>query len=113
MMSAWERMPDVGRVFGSPDYEGMAAELDIRVVAGGKPISTDPSEYAVKAMKPQSKAECLARTNGYEYRKIFQQGPGAAKAARNFSRLASNRAMRAHGKKMVGEGLDEFSCETS
>jgi hypothetical protein len=64
-------------------------------------------------MKPASKAESHARNNGFEYRKIFQQGPGAAKVARNFSRLASNRAMRAHGKQMVAEQIRDFSCEKS
>ena len=62
-------------------------------------------------MRPKTKAESLARTNGYEYRKLFQQGAGAAKIARNFIRLASNRAMRKHGKQMIFEGLSDFSYE--
>ena len=50
-------------------------------------------------MKPKSKRESCWRTIGKEYRKYFQQGTGAAKAARNFTRKQCNKAMRAMGKK--------------
>jgi hypothetical protein len=45
-------------------------------------------------MKPKTKAESLARSNGYEFRHVYKQGPGAAKAARKATRKASNLAMR-------------------
>jgi hypothetical protein len=59
-------------------------------------------------MKPQPKAESRARSNGYEFRHLYAQGPGAAKAARRFTRKQSNRAMRAHAKQRVSIGLLEM-----
>ncbi len=56
-------------------------------------------------MKPKSKAEALARSNGYEYRHVYLQGPGAAKSSRHATRRASNKAMRQHGKHLLREGL--------
>lgn len=57
-------------------------------------------------MKPQSKAESLARANGYEYRHVYHQGPGAAKSARRFTRRQSNKAMRRHDRGLMLEWLD-------
>lgn len=62
-------------------------------------------------MKAKSKAGSLARTTGYQYRKVFKQGPDAAKVTRNFSRMASNRAMRAHSRWLIEEGICELSSE--
>lgn len=56
-------------------------------------------------MKPKSKAESTARSNGYEYRHVYAQGPGAAKAARQFTRRQSNKAMRVHDKALVEEAM--------
>jgi hypothetical protein len=55
--------------------------------------------------RPRSRAEALARANGYEYRHVYRQGPGAAKAARTFTRRQSNKAMRRHAKALAAEGL--------
>lgn len=49
-------------------------------------------------MKPKSKTESKARTDGFEYRHVYEQGYGARKAARAFTRRASNKAMRTHNK---------------
>ena len=56
-------------------------------------------------VKPKSKAEALARSNGFEYRHVYAQGVGAARGARHATRRASNKAMRTHGRRMVIEGL--------
>ena len=52
-------------------------------------------------MKPKSVREGYWRMFGKEYRKYFQQGAGAAKTARNFTRRQCNKAMRACGKKEI------------
>jgi len=57
-------------------------------------------------MKPHSKAESLWRTLGKEARKWWQQGSGAAKTARNFTRKQSNKAMRHNDKTMISEGME-------
>ena len=57
-------------------------------------------------MKPQSKAEAIARANGFEYRHVYRQGPGAARAARRFTRRQSNKAMRSHNRHLMLEWLD-------
>lgn len=57
-------------------------------------------------MKPKTKAESYWRYWGYEARHAFKQGPGAAKKARNFTRLQCNRAMRVHGKQQIREQLN-------
>jgi hypothetical protein len=59
-------------------------------------------------MKPRSPTESYWRTSGKEARKFWQQGPGAAKTARNFTLLEAHRAMRAQDKREVAEGLDEL-----
>lgn len=56
-------------------------------------------------MKPKSKAEALARANGYEYRHVYHQGPGASKSARRFTRRQSNKAMRRHNRRLMLEWL--------
>jgi hypothetical protein len=58
--------------------------------------------------RPRSKAEATARSNGYEYRHVYQQGPGAAKAARVFTHRQSSKAMRRHNKKMAVEALSDL-----
>jgi hypothetical protein len=58
-------------------------------------------------MKPRSTKEAYWRTSGKEARKFWQQGPGAAKTARNFTMLQAHRAMRAQDKRDVHEGLKE------
>jgi hypothetical protein len=50
-------------------------------------------------MKPRSKRESYWRMMGREYRKLYQQGVGAARTARQFTRRQSNKAMRAMGKR--------------
>lgn len=55
--------------------------------------------------RPKSKAEAQARANGYEYRHIYKQGPGASKAARQFTRKQSNKAMRRHNAALKDEAL--------
>lgn len=55
--------------------------------------------------RPQSKAEAIARANGYEYRHVYRQGPGAARAARTFTRRQSNKAMRRHRRWLLEEAL--------
>ena len=57
-------------------------------------------------MKPKSRRESYWRFFGWEYRKIYQQGSGAAKTARNFTRKQCNKAMRTFGKNQVREGMD-------
>jgi hypothetical protein len=57
--------------------------------------------------RPRSKAEALARSNGYEFRHVYQQGPGAAKAARALTRRQSSKAMRRHNKHLADGGLLE------
>ena len=59
--------------------------------------------------RPSSKAEALARSNGYEFRHVYAQGPGAAKAARHLTRRQSNKAMRRHAKRLAGEALQAMS----
>lgn len=59
-------------------------------------------------MKPRSKTESYWRTAGRECRKYWQQGPGAAKTARQFTQLEAHRAMRAQDKADVHEGMDEL-----
>jgi len=59
--------------------------------------------------RPKSKAEARARSNGYEYRHVYRQGPGAARAARAFTRRQSNKAMRRHAKALLREGLQELA----
>ena len=54
-------------------------------------------------MKPKSKAESKARTDGFEYRHVYMQGYGARKAARTFTKRASNKAMRTHNKTLAAE----------
>jgi len=46
---------------------------------------------------------------GVECRKFWQQGTGAARDARRFTRLKVNRAMRAQGKLEVHQGIQECS----
>jgi len=57
-------------------------------------------------MKSSSKRESYWRMFGKEYRKYYQKGTGAAKAARNFTRKQCNKAMRTLGKAQAKE-VDE------
>ncbi len=50
-------------------------------------------------MKPRSKREGYWRTFGKEARKYWQQGVGAARTARQFTRKQCNRAMRTQGRR--------------
>ncbi len=59
-------------------------------------------------MKPRSISESYWRTMGHECRQLWKQGPGAALAARGFTRQESNRAMRMQGKLEAREGIAEF-----
>ena len=59
-------------------------------------------------MKPKTKAESLARSNGYEYRHVYKQGPGAAKAARKATRKASNVAMRRSDRRRTADQIQDL-----
>ena len=59
-------------------------------------------------MKPRSRQESIWRMFGSEYRKMFQQGSGAAKTARNFTRKQCNKAMRHNGKNEIARQVDEM-----
>lgn len=59
-------------------------------------------------MKPKTKAESLARSNGYEYRHVYKQGPGAAKAARKATRKASNVAMRRSDRLRTADQIQDL-----
>jgi hypothetical protein len=52
-------------------------------------------------LKPRSTTESYWRRTGKEARKYWQQGPGAAKTARNFTALKAHRAMRAEDKREI------------
>jgi len=54
-------------------------------------------------VKPKTRRESYWRQFGKEYRKYFQQGTGATKQARNFTRKQCNKAMRAAGKVEAAE----------
>ena len=58
-------------------------------------------------MKPRSATESYWRTTGREARKHWKQGPGAARTARQFTRMKAHRAMRAQGQHEVRQGLRE------
>lgn len=58
-------------------------------------------------MKPRSKTESHWKTLGVEYRKVFKQGAGAARAARQFTRLKLNKARRAQDNRDVLEQMDD------
>ena len=57
-------------------------------------------------MKPKSKAEAIARADGYEHRHVYRQRPGAAKSASRFTCPQSNKAMRRHSRRLMLEWLD-------
>lgn len=59
--------------------------------------------------RPKSKSEAVARSNGYEFRHVYRQGPGAAKAARNFTRRQSGKAMRRHNRLFTDEWLRDLT----
>ena len=58
-------------------------------------------------MKGKSRAENRWRCLGFEFRKRFQQGAGAARTARRFTRKQCNKAMRRFGKRQIEEGREE------
>jgi hypothetical protein len=60
-------------------------------------------------MKSRSAKESYWRTFGKEARKYWQQGPGAAKTARNFTALKAHRAMRAQDKREIVEQLGDIA----
>ena len=60
-------------------------------------------------MKPKSRKESMWRLFGVEYRKCFQQGTGAAKNARNFTRKMCNKAMRSEGKAEIRRQIDDLT----
>lgn len=62
-----------------------------------------PAVDSAPMTRPKSKAEALARSNGREFRHVYRQGPGAAKAARHLTRRQSNKAMRRHNRKLAEE----------
>lgn len=62
-------------------------------------------------MKPRTKTESYWRTAGRECRKFWQQGPGAAKTAREFTLQKAHRAMRAQDKEEIREGIDDCTAE--
>lgn len=81
-------------------------------------VKCDRSEYdqtgctillkeQVGRMKPRSKAESHWKTLGVEYRKVFKQGTGAARAARHFTRLKLSKARRAQDIREIHEQTDE------
>jgi len=59
-------------------------------------------------MRPKTKREAMARDNGYEYRHRYQQGTGAARTARRFTRRQSNRAMRQFSRDEIETAINEM-----